>query len=408
MSTSKIKNRLVIKEMNKEEHLSQFNNLLRYAFQVTNRELLDVGWEEDEIKQSKSPVLEKADVIGWFDGDKLASQIAVYPMKVNIHGEIYEMGGVTGVATYPEYANMGLMHTLIKRSLIEMRRRGQTVSFLFPYSIPYYRRKGWEIISDKMTFTIKDTQLPHQVEVPGMMDRVSIEHEDIKKVYDRFSAKRHGTLQRDELAWEEYWRWEPEEMIAAVYYSEDHDPMGFVLYWIENEIFHIKEIVYLNQEARHGVWNYISAHFSMITEVQGNNFTNESLAFLLEDSEITETICPFFMARIVDLRGFIRQYPFSVRDKKNSLCLVIDDPMAKWNCGAFTLTWDERGRTKFKAGESDENRVECNIQTLTTMLLSYRRPSYLHRIERLRADPATIQLLETLIPLEQPYYSDYF
>ena len=160
MSTSKIKNRLVIKEMNKEEHLSQFNNLLRYAFQVTNRELLDVGWEEDEIKQSKSPVLEKADVIGWFDGDKLASQIAVYPMKVNIHGEIYEMGGVTGVATYPEYANMGLMHTLIKRSLIEMRRRGQTVSFLFPYSIPYYRRKGWEIISDKMTFTIKDTKKP--------------------------------------------------------------------------------------------------------------------------------------------------------------------------------------------------------------------------------------------------------
>ena len=135
------------------EHLTQFNDLLRYAFQVTYQELLDAGWQEDEIRQSKSPVLQKADVLGWFEEEKLVSQIAVYPMRVNIHGRIFEMGGVTGVATYPEYAGMGLMHELMTRSLQEMRSRGQTISFLYPYSIPFYRKKGWEIVSDKMTFS---------------------------------------------------------------------------------------------------------------------------------------------------------------------------------------------------------------------------------------------------------------
>lgn len=84
-------------------------------------------------------------------------------------------------------------------------------------------------------------------------------------------------------------------MTAAIYYNEKHRPLGYVAYSIENEHFNIKELVYLNQEARHGLWNYISAHFSMITDVRGYNYTGEPLAFLLEDSEIRETIEPNVM-----------------------------------------------------------------------------------------------------------------
>ena len=44
--------------------LDAYNALLRYAFQVTEQELTEVGWENDEIKQSKFPVLQRADVVG--------------------------------------------------------------------------------------------------------------------------------------------------------------------------------------------------------------------------------------------------------------------------------------------------------------------------------------------------------
>ncbi|MEH7277041.1 GNAT family N-acetyltransferase, partial [Neobacillus vireti] len=88
-------------------HFQQFNELLRYVFQVTKKDLQLVGWEEREIALAKKPVLDQADVIGWFDGEKLVSQLAVYPFQVNIFGQTFEMGGLTGVGTYPEYANMG-------------------------------------------------------------------------------------------------------------------------------------------------------------------------------------------------------------------------------------------------------------------------------------------------------------
>ena len=46
------------------DDLDQYNALLRYTFQVTEDELTATGWKDDEIKQSKFPVLERADVLG--------------------------------------------------------------------------------------------------------------------------------------------------------------------------------------------------------------------------------------------------------------------------------------------------------------------------------------------------------
>ena len=50
--------------------LDQYNALLRYVFQVTEQELTSIGWEEKEIIRAKFPTMEKADVLGWFDGDE--------------------------------------------------------------------------------------------------------------------------------------------------------------------------------------------------------------------------------------------------------------------------------------------------------------------------------------------------
>ena len=115
------------------EYLEQYNALLRYVFQVTDQELSSIGWQEKEIIRAKFPTMEKADVLGWFDNDTLVSQVAVYPMQVQIFGKTYRMGGLTGVGTYPEYSNQGLMHKLLEQALNTMRQKGQYICYLYPY-----------------------------------------------------------------------------------------------------------------------------------------------------------------------------------------------------------------------------------------------------------------------------------
>lgn len=401
------KKKLKIKKV-ELEHLKQYNQLLRYVFQVTDRELTQIGWEEDEIMHAKAPVLEKADVWGWFDGDNLISQVAVYPLQVRIFNKTYNMGGLTGVGTYPEYANQGLMYKLLYKALENMKNKKQSISYLYPYSIPYYRRKGWEIISDKITYEIQDYQLPKNKQVSGDIVRVSVESEEVKKAYERFAMRTHGALLRNnELTWQEYWLWDPDDIMAAVYYNENNEPDGYVLYRIADEVFHIKDMIFVNEEARSGLWNFISAHFSMISKVTGNTYTDEPLAFLLEDADIKETISPYYMARIVDIEEFIKDYPFKPDSLARKWTFTLEDPLLSWNQGVFTLEITPEGKGKvIRSCEKSNDKID--IQTMVTMLLGYKRPDYLHKIGRISCDPETIDMLEDAIEQQAPYFSDYF
>ncbi|MFR9166252.1 MAG: enhanced intracellular survival protein Eis [Dysgonomonas sp.] len=405
MENNKLKDSLKIKPVG-IKYLDQYNELLRYVFQVTNQDLQESGYEDGEIIRAKRPILKKAEVIGWFHGEQLVSQLCIYPCQVNIHGKIYQMGGLTGVGTYPEYTNMGLMNELIKVGLNKMRNKGQWISYLYPYSVPYYRNKGWEIMSDHMTFTIKDAQLPKHQDVDGHVERHPIDHEDVISTYDKFAHASHGAMIRGELEWDEYWRWEnEEERTAAVYYNSSDEPTGYIMYWIAEDIFHIKEIIYLNQEARKGLWNFILAHDSMIDMIKGDIYQNEPIAFLLDDSQITETIEPYFMARIVDVAAFLENYPFVKKAKP--FHFVVTDPIAEWNRGIFGIEWDEDKKVNITRNEAG-SPVYIDIKTLTALLMSYRSPAYFYKIEHLKTDAKTLNLLEEIIPKEQPYFSDYF
>lgn len=407
MEANTIKERLVLKPVGME-YLNQFNQLLRYVFQVTNNDLFESGYEDGEITKAKRPILKNANVIGWFNDDQLISQLCIYPCEVNIHGKLFSMGGLTGVGTYPEYSNMGLMNDLIKKGLEIMRDNGQWISYLYPYSIPYYRRKGWEIISDHLTFELKDNQIPKSRPVSGYVERLAVTEKDVIDVYDKFARSTHGALIRHKLEWEEYWRWEnEEERIAVVYYDEHDTPRGYILYWISEDVFHIKDIIYLDQEARKGLWNFVYAHYSMIDKVEGNIFNNEPIHFLLDDGQINETLEPYYMARIVDVEAFLSNYPFKKVTTFEPFHFVVSDPLAQWNERVFGITRNNDG-LYIITSEGIGKTVEIDIQTLTTMLMSYRTPTYLHKIERLNTDETTIRTLEQIIPREQPYFSDYF
>lgn len=389
------------------EYMEQYNQLLRYVFQVTEQDLSAVGWQEKEMIRAKYPTMEKADVWGWFDKENLVSQVAVYPMKARIFNQTYEMGGLTGVGTYPEYSNQGLMHKLLEKALKNMQKNGQYISYLYPYSIPYYRRKGWEIISDKITYEIEDYQLPKNRQVSGDVRRVEIDSEELKQTYENYALHTHGAVLRDGLAWNEYWLWDTDDTMAAIYYNENQETDGYVIYWLANDVFHIKDMIFNNEDARAGLWNFISAHFSMIDKVVGDTYTDEPLAFLLEDASIKETISPYYMGRIVDFQKFIARYPFEPDSGVREWKFILTDPIMECNQGAFQLKINPDGK-----GEAiriqEKNLQEVSIQTMTTMFMGYKRPDYLARIGRIHADKSVIDMLEDSIEQKSPYISDYF
>lgn len=401
---------LVMREIRLDE-MAQFIDLLNYVFQMS----MSIH-KDRRFVNAKSKQFNEGHAIGWFDGSHLVSQILCLPFEVNVHGRIYEMGGITAVGTYPEYSGHGLMESLIIETLERMRNEGQCISYLFPYSIPYYRKRGWEIMSDIVEFQIKDTQLPRYDGLNGKIRRVDPKHEDVVTIYAHYSKKTHGVMVRNSIAWNEKFQedfWEEKfidsdvNLQAAVYYDEDDIPQGYMFYRIMEENFYIDEIVYLQEEARKGIWNFVSAHNSMIYNVYGKTTGNEAVAFLLEDSEIIQKVSPYFMARIVDVKEFLLRYPFTGNDFK--LRLAVRDRIVAWNNGTFVITKHDGKVAVEKVSEiQSENAIQLTVQTLATMLLGYKRPSYLEKIERLQGNAIEIALLETVLPVGIPTFIDYF
>ena len=52
--------------------------------------------------------------------------------------------------------------------------------------------------------------------------------------------------------------------------------------------------------------------------------------------------------------------------------------------------------------------MELSVNTLTTMLMGYKRPSYLYEHEKIKTEYYMLTWLERLIPVEKAYFSDYF
>jgi predicted acetyltransferase len=211
---------------------------------------------------------------------------------------------------------------------------------------------------------------------------------------------------RGTLAWDERFRWERHELSFAVYYHSDTEPSGYLCYKVEDETYYVMEMVYLDNEARQGLWNFIHAHFSMVYHVEGQIFTNEPIAFLLEDGEIEQHIAPYYMARIVDVEQFLMKYPFAA-GSTGEMVLGIQDPMASWNHDTFVIRL-QAGQSAVITREKRAYDVLLDIQTLTTMMLSYKRPRYLNEVGRLHASKEVLECLEKWIPADQPWFADYF
>lgn len=394
----------VIRHIPKEQFQDSLS-LSEFAFQY------EVPKEEREKKIS---LLKEKECWGAYVDGKLAARMTIMDMHTWLYGKRFAMGGIASVATWPEYRRGGLVSGLISNALQVMREQGQSLSFLHPFQFAFYRKFGWETYTETKKYEIPTALLPKLPHQPGRIVRVGRDVELLSSLYQQYAMKYNGTLDRD-AAWWNHRIFDAKKGTAAVYYDASGTPSGYVHYEVKNQVCRIHELVYLHQEAWKGLWRFISDHDSMIEKVTISVPTNDRLAYLLDNPRIKQEIIPYFMARIVDVQPFLRQFPFELAGLKNSkisIRLNITDVHANWNDGGFVLEVSQNGNVHVeKVHEEHEGTmptVTCGIGTLAAMFMGYQRPAFLQEAERLQGNEEAVRLLESIIPQGQTYLPDFF
>ncbi|MEC0171103.1 GNAT family N-acetyltransferase [Paenibacillus graminis] len=388
-----------IRQLHSEEFEAALS-LSEYAFKYKV-----AGEDRVEARQKFRPER----VWGVFEDGVLGAQLTLLPLQVYIQGKVFPMGGIAGVSTWPENRRQGLVAKLLLHTLQTMNESGQTLSFLHPFLIPFYRKFGWEVYCEYKKYSIPVDKFPRKTEIQGRVKRDSAALEILERLYSRFATEYNGTLERDQEWWKH--RVLDAETHHGVFYSELGEPEGYVLYKIvQNELI-IDEFIYLNEQARQGLWTFLANHDSMITGASLKLVPSDDiLPYLLPDPRIPQENYPYFMARIVNARTFIENFTFQSHNSLESRTLYIEDEHAPWNNGLWLWSVTAEGAATFERldGEKAAADLSCTIGALTVMLLGYKRPAELAKYGQLNASSSGLDWLEEVIPQAKTALFDFF
>ncbi|MBT2694721.1 GNAT family N-acetyltransferase [Bacillus sp. ISL-55] len=385
-----------------EEHYLDSMNLSMYAFQYK---------VPDSDIPKRLETLKKHRLLGIFEGEELASKLHILSLKVKLGQQDWKMGGIAGVATYPEHRRKGHVNALMKKALEDMNEKEDIVSFLHPFQIDFYRRFGWEVISDNRKITIDKIDLKPVDRQPGKIKRHTEKNHtlDIERVYEQYAAMHSAMLARDP----EWWRTSIYgEQTAAVYYDSKNEASGYLLYEIKENVMKVEEYVSLTHEARKGLWNFICQHDSMADRVEVLLSVHDPFPYFLKEPKLKTEVYPYFMGRIVNAEKALTTYPFSTRTDGENVFLHLDDAAAPWNTGTYIIGQEGVAFHPVKEGgtcvTAPKRGLQLNINTLTAMLFGYKRPLELFELKLLRGDINEVEELEQALPTFKPFFYDFF
>jgi predicted acetyltransferase len=394
-----------------QDEWDQSIQLSLYAFQM---DLPETQWEP--IKKEMNETL----LWGGFVGGQLAAQVQVFPLTTYLQGKKFAMGGVANVASWPEHRRGGMVAKLLGLALEHMKEEGQTISFLHPFSVDFYRRYGWETFVDRKKCTIPSHLLPRVREtvLKGLIKRVHVSSPTIRTLYERYAAQFNGMLSRSEVWWETR-IFNNRKGELAVYQDADGMEQGYLHYQVKNRELLIHELVTLTQEAKKAIWRFIGQHESSINHVTIHAPMCETIPFELGESSVEQKIIPYFMARIVDVEAFLRMYPFVPAQQRTAifsgeapvtLSIQVEDEHAPWNTGVFKLTVAADGCSSVVHSEDADGAadIKLSIQALSTLLMGYMDTQTLYELERVSASSEAAALLAALIPRRSIFLSDFF
>ncbi|WP_242224184.1 enhanced intracellular survival protein Eis [Bacillus cereus group sp. BfR-BA-01380] len=383
-----------------EEQYREAIRLSEYAFQYKVA--------EDQIEKRLQLMKKYHQIFGILEEKELAAKLHLIPFEIFLGEEKFKMGGIAGVATYPEFRRNGYVKKLLKYVLETMRQDGYSVSMLHPFSVSFYRKYGWELFVNRLVCSLTKADLIMKEYVSGSIKRCKKDShlKEIEIVYEQFAKKYSGMLVRERDIWLNFVYG---DLNAAVYYNRADEPMGYILYKIESSKMKVEEFVPLNSEARTGLWNFICQHDSMIQELEMIVHEKEPLLFSLQEPRIKAEIKPYFMVRIVDVERFIKQYPFAWENNEEEVILHISDSFAHWNNQTVALRDKEAVMvSKEEAVALKGKGVQLNINALSTALFGYKSPWELYQIGVISGTENDIKQFENLIPSEQPFFYDFF
>jgi predicted acetyltransferase len=227
-----------------------------------------------------------------FDGGTPVGITAIYSFRLSVPGsELLPAAGVTWVSVLPTYRRRGVLSSIMRRQLEDIRGRGEPIAVLWASEAAIYSRFGYGRASWQFRFTFKrgeGTLAASVVADRGLVLRLTdppAALAELAKVYDTVLADRPGLFVRNESWWQRTIYDPPEDRHGAsplrcLLAEDESGPRGYALYsalrlpgaepFLPSDVLTVRELMAVDPAASAALW----------TDLLSRDLTNEFIARL--------------------------------------------------------------------------------------------------------------------------------
>ena len=284
------------------------------------------------------------------DGERIVAATAIYTRRLSVPGGEVPVAGVTQVGVRPTHRRRGLLTTLMRRQLDDVREAGdEAIAALWASESVIYGRYGYglgtltaDLVVDQRAAQLREAQ-PADVDLvlaPEAVDRM-------RAIHDVARTQRPGMIDR-EGPWWDFRINDPEDereggqaLRAAVIddaYALYAGKLKFDDTGAAGEV-NVREVVATTPESYASIWSFLLG-LDLTRKVEYMFApADDPLQHMLKEARAVsyKLVGDALWVRLVDLPRALRERTYT---QPLEVVFEVTDEFCPWNTGRWALRWD--------------------------------------------------------------------
>jgi predicted acetyltransferase len=337
-----------------------------------------------------------------FDGDLPVGSAGAWSLRLCLPGAMAPAAGVTLVAVLPSHRRRGVVSSLMRRQLADIRERGEAIAALWASEAPIYGRFGYGVATWQANFRFQrgGGGLRVPAAPPGLRLRMASPQAalaEMGKVYQGVLPGQPGMFGRHEAWWSRLLGFNEEPgdgaLVRCVLAEDDDGPRGYAVYtssldwdidtFMADGSLHVKELIAADPAAAALLWRDLLSR-DLVSEVTASlRPADDPLIHMLADPRQARTkVGDGLWVRLTDLPKALtlRRYAAPV-----DVTIEVSDELVPANAGRWRLATAPDaagpgfGATCEPAGSTGSADLALGVDTLGAAYLGGTRLGWLAR-----------------------------
>ena len=356
-------------------------------------ELIYNGLKFIMTQQGQTYIIEAFDDKGYKVGRTHA-----YIGDCSFNGNVVKAMVIGCVHTATPYRRTGMARKTFEMLEPVIRENNVLVSYLHPFSFPYYRMMGYERVSDHRVLELAITDLDFVERYPYLEQmHLGDDMAPLDQVYNKFSEGRNVMIRRYDSVSEDIKVVVPRYMYGnpntygfkgkQFYLSRDEagNPDGYVMlsfqmplqdHWLKDGILHVEEMCFTTPQALQKLFGFLRMYEGQYDFVRFDNVgMSPEVERMLRRYKYTKiSILPDISGRIHDVAGALEAnvYP---REKGSFTVKVTDCPKSPFSKelteGVWQVTYENGKGQVTRLADDAQADLEADMPAFVQLIHGY-------------------------------------